>query len=87
MKTVTVRDFTKSSCKISAWLDQGEEVTITKRGRSFARILDFLESPSATLYGPRDLAHLEKPSSLLLRKPRSETTVHLEVGPIESKNL
>jgi antitoxin (DNA-binding transcriptional repressor) of toxin-antitoxin stability system len=39
MKTATVRDLRNHFAKISAWLDQGEEVIITKRGNSFARIL------------------------------------------------
>jgi antitoxin (DNA-binding transcriptional repressor) of toxin-antitoxin stability system len=39
VKTVTVRDLRNHFAKISAWLDQGEEIIITKRGHSFARIL------------------------------------------------
>lgn len=38
MRTATIRDLRNHFAKISAWLDQGEEVLITKRGKSFATI-------------------------------------------------
>ena len=65
MKTVTVRDLRNHFAKISAWLDQGEEVIITKRSHPFARILplkpkkppgktDFLDR-LRTIYGDKVL--------------------------------
>ena len=39
MKTATVRDLRNSFARISRWLEAGEMVEVTKRGRVFARIL------------------------------------------------
>jgi len=39
MKTATVRDLRNSFARISRWLEAGEAVEVTKRGRLFARIL------------------------------------------------
>jgi antitoxin (DNA-binding transcriptional repressor) of toxin-antitoxin stability system len=39
MKTATVRDLRNSFARISRWLEAGELVEVTKRGRVFARIL------------------------------------------------
>lgn len=39
MKTASVRDLRNSFARVSRWLEAGEVVEITKRGRVFARIL------------------------------------------------
>lgn len=39
MKTATVRELRNSFARISRWLESGETVEVTKRGRVFARIL------------------------------------------------
>jgi antitoxin (DNA-binding transcriptional repressor) of toxin-antitoxin stability system len=39
MKTATVRDLRNSFARVSRWLEAGETVEVTKRGRVFARIL------------------------------------------------
>jgi prevent-host-death family protein len=39
MKNATVRDLRNRFALISRWLEEGEQVTITKRGRVFARIV------------------------------------------------
>jgi antitoxin (DNA-binding transcriptional repressor) of toxin-antitoxin stability system len=39
MKTATVRDLRNSFARISRWLEAGESVEVTKRGRLFAHIL------------------------------------------------
>jgi len=39
MKTATVRDLRNSFARISRWLEAGELVEVTKRGKVFARIL------------------------------------------------
>jgi antitoxin (DNA-binding transcriptional repressor) of toxin-antitoxin stability system len=38
MKTATVRDLRNSFARVSRWLEAGETVEVTKRGRIFARI-------------------------------------------------
>ena len=38
MKTATVRDLRNHFARISRWVEAGEEVEVTKRGRAFARI-------------------------------------------------
>jgi antitoxin (DNA-binding transcriptional repressor) of toxin-antitoxin stability system len=39
MKTATVRDLRNSFARISRWIEAGESVDVTKRGRLFARIM------------------------------------------------
>jgi antitoxin (DNA-binding transcriptional repressor) of toxin-antitoxin stability system len=39
MKTVTVRQLRNQFALVSRWIEDGEEVKITKRGRVFARII------------------------------------------------
>lgn len=39
MKTATVRDLRNRFAAVSRWIEEGEEVRITKRGRVFARIV------------------------------------------------
>lgn len=39
MKTATVRDLRNSFARVSRWLEAGETVEVTKRGRVFALIL------------------------------------------------
>jgi antitoxin (DNA-binding transcriptional repressor) of toxin-antitoxin stability system len=39
MKTATVRELRNQFALVSRWIEEGEEVKITKRGRVFARII------------------------------------------------
>jgi prevent-host-death family protein len=39
MKTATVRDLRNEFARISKWLEKGETVTLTKRGKPFARVV------------------------------------------------
>jgi len=48
MRTATVRDLRNSFARISRWLEAGESVAVTKRGRLFAHIL-----PAAPAKGKR----------------------------------
>ena len=38
MKTATVRDLRNSFARVSRWLEAGETIEVTKRGRVFARL-------------------------------------------------
>jgi antitoxin (DNA-binding transcriptional repressor) of toxin-antitoxin stability system len=38
MKTATVADLRNNFARISRWIEAGEEVEITKRGKKFARL-------------------------------------------------
>ena len=51
MKTATVRDLRNSFARISRWLEAGELVEVTKRGRVFARILPAM--PQKGKRGPK----------------------------------
>jgi antitoxin (DNA-binding transcriptional repressor) of toxin-antitoxin stability system len=44
MRTASVRDLRNSFARISRWLEAGEIVEVTKRGRTFARIVPAIES-------------------------------------------
>ena len=39
MKTATVRDLRNRFARVSAWIEQGEAVEITKGGKAFARLI------------------------------------------------
>jgi len=39
MKTATVRDLRNSFGRLSKWLERGETVQITKKGKPFARVV------------------------------------------------
>ena len=51
MKTATVRDLRNSFARVSRWLDAGETVEVTKRGRVFARIMP--TAPVKTKLAPK----------------------------------
>ena len=44
MKTATIRDLRNEFARVSKWLERGETVRITKRGKPFARIVPEPES-------------------------------------------
>jgi len=57
MKTATVRELRNNFARLAKWIEDGEQITITKHGQSFAKL-----SP-ATAEKPRKVdwaAHLKK---------------------------
>jgi prevent-host-death family protein len=46
MKTATMRQLRNESRAVLAWVEAGEEVTITKRGKIIARIIPPKQKPS-----------------------------------------
>jgi antitoxin (DNA-binding transcriptional repressor) of toxin-antitoxin stability system len=58
MKTVTVRDLRNSFARISRWLESGETVEVTKRGRVFAHILPATPAKAKPAPKPDILARL-----------------------------
>jgi len=58
MKTATVSDLRNSFARISRWLEAGETVEVTKRGRVFARLL-----PAGPV-APRKARRIPKPDIL-----------------------
>lgn len=52
MKTATVADLRNDFAKISRWLDQGEQVQITKRGEHFATLLPAGQTPGKKIELP-----------------------------------
>jgi len=59
MKIVTVRDLRNSFARVSRWLEVGETVEVTKRGRVFARILPVAAAKSRRTPKPDILARLQ----------------------------
>ncbi len=47
MKTATVRDLRNHFARVSAWIEGGEEVELTKRGKVVARIVPAYPKVSA----------------------------------------
>jgi antitoxin (DNA-binding transcriptional repressor) of toxin-antitoxin stability system len=58
MKTTSVRDLRNSFARISRWLESGETVEVTKRGRVFAHILPAMPAKAKTAPKPDILARL-----------------------------
>lgn len=48
MKTATVRDLRNNFSKLEAWLDEGEEICIEKRGKPVAFLTARPSSPDGT---------------------------------------
>lgn len=46
MKAATIRDLRNRFARLSAWIDNGEPVEITKRGKVFARLVPVAQSQS-----------------------------------------
>jgi antitoxin (DNA-binding transcriptional repressor) of toxin-antitoxin stability system len=59
MKTVTVRDLRNNFSKVEAWLGEGEEIRIEKRGKA----IGFLSATAAS-----DKAEIKKPDWAARRK-------------------
>ena len=49
MKTTTVRDLRNHFARLSAWIENGESVEITKGGKVFARLVPAAETKSKKL--------------------------------------
>jgi antitoxin (DNA-binding transcriptional repressor) of toxin-antitoxin stability system len=60
MKTASVRDLRNSFARISRWLEAGETVEVTKRGRTFARIVPAMEGKKKTALKPDIMARLRE---------------------------
>jgi antitoxin (DNA-binding transcriptional repressor) of toxin-antitoxin stability system len=58
MKTASVRDLRNSFARISRWLEAGETVEVTKRGRTFARIVPAMGSKKKKTPKPDIMARL-----------------------------
>jgi prevent-host-death family protein len=50
MKTATVRDLRNNFASVAKWIEHGEQITITRKGKNFATL-----SPAATIRTKRDL--------------------------------
>jgi antitoxin (DNA-binding transcriptional repressor) of toxin-antitoxin stability system len=59
MKTATVTDLRRNFRKLSAWVDAGHSVDITKRGRAYARLEAAVDSPKE-LVKPDIMAQLKE---------------------------
>ena len=60
MKTATVRDLRNEFARVAAWIENGEEVVITKAGKFFARLVPAQPAPPPKLVKPDIMARLRK---------------------------
>ena len=60
MRTATVRDLRNHFTRISAWIEHGEAVEITKGGKVFARLVPAAKTTPRELVKPDVLARLKK---------------------------
>ncbi len=58
MKTASVRDLRNSFARVSRWIEAGETVEVTKRGRVFARIMPAEPPKTGRIAKPDILARL-----------------------------
>jgi antitoxin (DNA-binding transcriptional repressor) of toxin-antitoxin stability system len=60
MRTATVRDLRNHFARVSAWIEHGEAVEITKGGKAFARLVPAATIARRELVKPDILARLRK---------------------------
>ncbi len=60
MKTATVRDLRNRFSRVAAWIAQGEQVEITKRGKPFARLLPPARKKPSRFKMPNILMRLDQ---------------------------
>jgi len=58
MKTATVRDPRNEFARVAAWIENGEEVVITKAGKFFARLVPAQPASPPRLVKPDIMARL-----------------------------
>lgn len=59
MKTASIRDLRNSFARVSRWLEAGETVEVTKRGRVFAHLLPASSPQKKRVPKPDILARLK----------------------------
>lgn len=80
MKTATVRDLRNSFARVSRWLEAGETVEVTKRGRAFARILPAAPPKAKRAPKPDILARLQADFGKFVVTDESYEEVMREAG-------
>ncbi|MEY4690299.1 MAG: hypothetical protein RIT19_624 [Verrucomicrobiota bacterium] len=60
MTTATVRDLEIGFPRVAAWIENGQEVVITKAGRFFARLVPAQPAPPLRRVKPDIMARLRK---------------------------
>ncbi len=60
MKTATVRDLRNQFPRVAAWIENGEEVDITKAGKVFARLVPPAPVKTRKLVKPDIMARLKE---------------------------
>jgi len=60
MRKATVRDLRNEFARVAAWIENGEEVLITRAGKSFARLVPNHPAPTSRLVKPDIIARLRK---------------------------
>jgi len=60
MKTATVRELRNEFSKLEAWMQEGEQIEIVKRGRPIARLVPAAKSPRRKLAKPDFMAQLKE---------------------------
>jgi prevent-host-death family protein len=60
MKTATIRDLRNRFPRVAAWIDEGEQVEITKAGKPFARLMPVAAAKTPRLVKPDIMARLKK---------------------------
>ena len=60
MKSATVRDLRNNFARLSAWIENGEPVEITKGGKVFARLVPVNDARPQKLVKPDILKRLKK---------------------------
>jgi prevent-host-death family protein len=60
MKTATVRELRNEFSKLEAWMQEGEQIEIVKRGRPIARLVPASKSSRRKLVKPDFMARLKE---------------------------
>jgi antitoxin (DNA-binding transcriptional repressor) of toxin-antitoxin stability system len=87
MKTASVRDLRNSFARVSRWLEAGETVEVTKRGRVFAHILPAGPTKGKRVPKPDILARLKADFGDLLVSDDVYDEVTREAGASHGERL
>lgn len=81
MRTATIRELRNSYMSLQSWLDAGEEIAITKRGKRIARLIpDSEEVPKKVIWADAPEVTRDRSGDQILTPQESSDLIHAAAG-------
>lgn len=81
MRTATIRDLRNNYTSLQSWLDAGEEIAITKRGKRIARLVpDRDEPPEKVNWADAPEVTRDRSGERMLTAQESQDLIHDAAG-------